>query len=327
MEEAGHYYTVYLTSLAVGFAEDIAYKHAVLAQMPDEVGYLDAANLHIKYCKMISKEKDLSGNSIRPPNDWRFIVEVALHSLTGGSSANQRLKTATFLMSKNIKADSLEFGLLLHRLGDTFAHSMMKDESVLYKVSYEYECSLDTIGHGLDGHDPDYPFLRQDLFYSYLLQLYTVMNSKINEKQSSIFKRGNNSNSPSISYQDLKDKFEYIFQKSKVSIALKILKNKHTVQNFMIDELRKASKALFGIRLKDYQPENDEAMDLNQFMQKHPEVKSMITKEKIISSLQSISDELFGESYIEKLQKAKELKDKEFADMRRQSARDRMNKY
>ena len=46
MEEAGHYYTVYYTSLAVGFREDVAYTQAVLAQMPDEISWLDAASLH-----------------------------------------------------------------------------------------------------------------------------------------------------------------------------------------------------------------------------------------------------------------------------------------
>jgi len=45
MQEAGHYYTVYYVSLAVGFERNTAYKNALFAQMPDEVTQLDATSL------------------------------------------------------------------------------------------------------------------------------------------------------------------------------------------------------------------------------------------------------------------------------------------
>ena len=34
MEESGHYYTVYITSLAVGFSEPLAYQHATITHRP-----------------------------------------------------------------------------------------------------------------------------------------------------------------------------------------------------------------------------------------------------------------------------------------------------
>src|SRR5260221_11333523 len=87
MEESGHYYTVYFTSLSVGFAEDVAYQQAVMAQMPDEVGWLDAANLHTDEC-LGFKEFDLNSNKLKVPNEWRYLVEYALHSLPDKRTAN-----------------------------------------------------------------------------------------------------------------------------------------------------------------------------------------------------------------------------------------------
>ena len=81
--------------------------------MPDEVVCRDAANLHERYCEtddadttrmsiaplIIGVSVDLSncfrevdqyGSACKIPDEWRYLIETALHSLSERSSAYQR---------------------------------------------------------------------------------------------------------------------------------------------------------------------------------------------------------------------------------------------
>lgn len=298
MEEGGHYYTVYYTSLAVGFNEDIAYRHAVLSQMPDEIGWMDAANLHIAQCTFQS-ERNLNGVTQGIPPNWRYLVEYGLHSLPGKSlnantrsSAYQRQHTTQALAKED--AGSLQFGLLLHRLGDTYAHSKINGESTMYTVSGPDEfCALNpftSIGHGHRNHDPDYAFLRPPLFFSYVENLYTVLYNKLQEAPSSKYRRG----VPARPYHQVESDLKFVFTEleNKVRDTYRITNNaipshargygarppaidKEQKASWLIDFIRNATVRNLKITMKPYKPERHEGLTLSQFLRQHPELNEL----------------------------------------------------
>lgn len=298
MEEGGHYYTVYYTSLAVGFNEDIAYRQALLSQMPDEVGWMDAANLHIAQCKFQSAA-NLNGVTQGIPPNWRYSVEYGLHSLPGKSlnantrsSAYQRQHTTQALAKED--AASLEFGLLLHRLGDTYAHSKIGNPATMYTVSGADEFCvsnpLTSIGHGHRFHDPDYPFLRPSLFFSYVENLYTVLYNKLQEPSS----RNYSSGVPARPYHQVANDFKYVFAQlvTKTQQAYRAANDaipaiargygarppeidKEQKARWLIDFIRSATIRNLKITMKPYRPENHEGLTLPQFLRQHPELSEL----------------------------------------------------
>ncbi len=299
MEDGGHYYTVYYTSLAVGFTEQVAYRHAVLAQMPDEVGWLDAANLHIREC--ISREEiNLNGVSSAIPNDWRYHVQYGLHSLPGQSlservrgSAFQRRQTTLALLRES--PVSLKFGLLLHRLGDTYAHSRLNDTSTMYTVTTTNRCFRpdsfanynNHFGHGHDGHTPDYPFLRVPLFLSYLENLYNVLHQKILAQNSASYRRHNRPRP----FHEVRADFQQFFLRLDTRVRteerrLQEILDRYspdstrapettndTKANWFIEEIRNGSQRILQIRMNAYRPETQGGMPLEQFLQNHRELR------------------------------------------------------
>ncbi len=286
MEESGHYYTVYFTSLAVGFAEDVAYQHALLAQMPDEVGWLDAANMHINQC-VGWNEFDLNSSKVEVPNHWRYVIEFGLHSLPdkkqdNTSSQKQRTLTADLLLKENPL--SLEFGLLLHRLGDTFAHSIMGNEIKLYTVAAGGpECfTNDSLGHKRDSHRPDYPFLRRDLFYDYLGTLYRVLSEKVNSPDAKLYKRRQ---LMTISAGDIELIFRQMLDDTHglVRSSMRGGLTDETTSLFFMEKIREASKKYLGVTMKPYAPEKIEKQTLSQFLSDHPELRSLGINQKSLS--------------------------------------------
>jgi hypothetical protein len=292
MEESGHYYTIYFTSLAVGFKKNVAYKQAVFAQMPDEVGWLDAANLHTDYC-LNSKETNLENRNVRVPNEWRFLVETAIHSLTGGSSDKQRFQTRDLLL-KN-RADSLEFGLLLHRLGDTYAHSIMGNENYLYKVEEDTVCfNPSDMGHFLHGHSPDYPYLRQKLFFTYLRDVYKILETKAdservinNNPTSSLIDR----DAKRLSLDELISIYSHSFAHNVRASMEMGLRDNLTVY-FFINDIRRACLRYLGVEMEPYKPENEDLMSLSTFLAKHPEIASSVSRTQLINAINKIIKEL-----------------------------------
>ncbi|MEP6747604.1 MAG: DUF6765 family protein [Bacteroidota bacterium] len=326
MEESGHYYTVYFTSLAVGFAEDVAYQHAVLAQMPDEVGWLDASNVHQAQCRGID-EYDLRGVKRRIPAGWRFNIEFALHSLPGtdpddnGRERFSKNPAVQFAATRNMllreNPISLEFGLLLHRLGDTFAHTVMGTEQKgqvprLYTVSnvdgmswpeiqpmfmmspvatvallelnpqHIGECvRIDSLGHLKNMHDPDYPYLRKPLYYDYLTQLYKLLLTKHDESGSVSYRRQNGF---TVSEAEINAIFRNILDDPYGLVNYSMFRRQpaETTIGYFIGKIREASRRHLGIEMKPYEPEKIEKQTLPEFLRDHKELKKLgITPEKI----------------------------------------------
>jgi hypothetical protein len=162
MQEAGHYYTTYFVSLAAGFDPHTALRNSVFAQMPDEVSALDA-----KYQGISAATETGPGILVSWANFERDLIQRGLHALTGGSSEQERSRTQKALRSTN--PGSMEFGFLVHRFGDTYAHTELDDDKKMYKTGW---------GHALPtllGSDPDMLHRRPTLFVEYVKHLYTTL--------------------------------------------------------------------------------------------------------------------------------------------------------
>ena len=125
----GHYWTVYLlaTILEIPNAERIAH----YAELPDTY---------------------INGNYAKERYTWADGVEqTRTHSLTGKYHSDERNATLNQLLSSST-SDLQEYGRLLHRLGDTYAHRKLNNPEMMYGNSNGY-----TTEHAitLDGSEPD----------------------------------------------------------------------------------------------------------------------------------------------------------------------------
>lgn len=296
MEESGHYYTVYFTSLAVGFDESTAYRHAVLAQMPDEVGYLDAANVHFAQC-IGSTEFNLAGKEVAPPADWRFLIEYAIHSLPDKKKGNlsaeyQRRMTGEQLLGN--KPDSLAFGLLLHRLGDTYAHSVMGNEKKMYSTTISGDTSscfnFDNLGHARHGHAPDHPYERPWLYYQYIEDLHRILYTKVQEEGSRLYRR----TGAAMTAPQMVKIFQRLLQDPAGPLQLYRRKGyDRWAPNIFIGRIRTECYNYFGITMRRYSPEWIGEQTLQSFLNDHPELKQMgIDEISITHALREIEQQL-----------------------------------
>jgi hypothetical protein len=314
MEAGGHYYTVYYTSLAVGFAENVAFRHALLAQMPDQVSWMDAADMHIAQCKG-SSLPDFNNITRRVPVAERYRAEYGLHSLpdknldaTTRSSAYQRQQTTNALLAES--PVSLKFGLLLHRLGDTYAHSRIGNEQEMYTVSTGETCfrpgnlwNYDTeFGHGHDCHKPDFPFLRQDLYFSYLKNLYDVLVKKVGEPASANYKR----NVRARPFHEVRGDFQMMFVRLESRSRAKREEEQKRLNrsggygrggyrvappvsddakaDMFIEEIRNTALRVMQVEMKkNYAPEKEQLLPLPRYLEQQKGLGSQLDDLKIDS--------------------------------------------
>ncbi|MFN7941174.1 MAG: RHS repeat-associated core domain-containing protein [Thermoanaerobaculia bacterium] len=163
--EAGHYYTVLWVALQIGYSFEEAERIAFFAQVPDEMGELDATE------NWFDAQSERTWNKLRIHNEnaaTRRMIEnqTALHALTGGSSD---LETRLAVEAARLAPDQASFGFQLHRLGDSFSHRELGNEAKLYDPGF---------GHGEElneGTSPDTIQRRPDLYLTYVRTLATVL--------------------------------------------------------------------------------------------------------------------------------------------------------
>jgi hypothetical protein len=300
MEESGHYYTVYYTSLAVGFSEYVAYRHAVLSQMSDEVTAMDASELQQAQC-LGWRVVDLDNKKRYVNYRSRFSMQNGQHALVNKDSS-EKIRSSEFQrnitrqMLEKEDAMSLKFGLLLHRLGDTFAHSKMGSERTMYTVNNSDSCGinvwLDNFGHLIHGHSPDYPFLRKPLFHSYLVTLYEVLFNKFLERSSLNYRRENYK--PGVKTRPVSlvvNDFNVMFTKLDTRVAEYFKQatsfeaggrrhsraysnvSDETKAEWFIKEIRNAAENILHVPMEPYAPEKDHGMSLKDFLDKHKDNK------------------------------------------------------
>ena len=158
--EAGHFYTAYLVAMAVGFDDATAFRIAFYTQMPDEVSELDATHMAIQ-----SIPQGLTGIPGMPSVRARDEVQRGGHALTGRPSAEERARRIG--VTSALDPSTVEFGLSVHALGDSFAHSTIADEGMMYQPVSGHLAQFVT-----DAHSPDYISLRPALYMAYVRALY-----------------------------------------------------------------------------------------------------------------------------------------------------------
>jgi len=122
-ETDGHYSTVYLVCLMLGMKEEDAEELAIATEAPDTT---------------IHNEMDFELNDTWISPDYQGPV----HSLTGGFHGIEEFMTAVkFLWLKidpNNREDSIrQLGELLHRFGDTYAHSKLDNVKPKDLIAYD----------------------------------------------------------------------------------------------------------------------------------------------------------------------------------------------
>lgn len=358
MEASGHYYTVYFVSLAVGFDDDVAREFAFYAQLPDQLDKLDAADLELKYLletkaiRLRSTVKALQFKpvplpisapgyqpyvpipSIGPTEDglkakqelntenyWRVLIERTLHALTGKNAKEEQNKTVEALRKTYSENFSYaKFGFLLHRLGDTFAHTRFNGEldeyhfepensrvnEMLYRADFH---ETGEHGHGLDGTHPDHPWQRKTLFMNYLGKLYEVLYDLCVNEQKSPFPKA--TCNKAYSFTEVKAVFENAIRASSKSYreGIDSLSKVDRQQykrfqpssglNDNIKALELNAQANFKLNLfleiigntniknpSTYSPEKDELMTYTELKKKYPNIPSFEKIEKYINEIQ-----------------------------------------
>ena len=180
---AGHYWTVYLVSLAAGWSRHAALTNAFYAQMPDQVDELDATEAGEDYVKTYAEKlftpKVASETFNREVSrlETDKIVQRGLHALTRRNGKDETdLRQAIF---KRLKPGTFEFALALHPFGDSFAHRMADTDSCLmYNAPFGHAVE---IAHFKDPHSPDNLHLHRQLYVRYGLKMFDLLANSLTD--------------------------------------------------------------------------------------------------------------------------------------------------
>lgn len=153
--EAGHFYTTYLVARAAGYPLDAAYKLAYFSQYPDEDPKFDAIN------------SGLDKN-----------VQMYLHNLRGSDPSKVRAYLACLLKSSEFSEE--EKGILIHGLGDSYAHAHPVKSMIPKWLGGKGDTGKESlydpgVGHGPQGHTPDYIGNYPAKYGRYVDQLYSIL--------------------------------------------------------------------------------------------------------------------------------------------------------
>ena len=114
-ESDGHYWTVYLVARMLGIEDKDAIQLATLAEGPDHIRQHDGA--------------------WHSTSTWAIPgLQQRWHALTGGDSGVEFLNTYVDLHNKDVLTSQgfFDFGILLHRFGDVYAHRNLDNPDEMY---------------------------------------------------------------------------------------------------------------------------------------------------------------------------------------------------
>jgi RHS repeat-associated protein len=153
-ETDGHFWTVYLMATMMG--SNLAFNIAQNTEVWDNYMYP-------------------SGDVYKENFTWApgLGYQRLVHALTGGNSAYERAQSAGMVADAE---STLQLGLALHRLGDSYAHSRLDDPSRMYSTG---------LGHAFtkqSGHAPDKIANRPELYKQYVSQLEGALGGRLGFK-------------------------------------------------------------------------------------------------------------------------------------------------
>jgi hypothetical protein len=168
-DEAGHFYTTYIIAKASGMTNAQAFELAYYSQLPDEVPTYDATHAGKQ---LIGNEAFRIAGAGLSPTDISFYndIQQLLHSLHTGD-VNTRRKCLQDLL-KGGGLEPWEMGLIIHALGDAYAHTYRDDQGVLHPYG-------PGIGHGFKNvpqfASPDDIANHPATYRNYVRALYGVL--------------------------------------------------------------------------------------------------------------------------------------------------------
>ena len=152
-ETDGHFWTVYLMATMMG--SNLAFNLAYHTEVWDNYMYP-------------------SGDAYQENRTWLYPdYQRNVHALTGGSSAYERMKSADMLSEAG---STLQAGLALHRLGDSYAHTRLDNRNKMYNTGF---------GHAFTdegGHAPDKIRNRPELYKAYTQHLAQALGDRLGFK-------------------------------------------------------------------------------------------------------------------------------------------------
>ena len=158
-EESGHYYSVLIASFAVGFSTEISKKNAFYSQIADEITELDALSLGLDAIWSI------------PGFISAYKIGDLIHGLSDEDAILERAITKEAVL--NATPGTMAFGLLSHRFGDTYAHTVdRRTGPIIPLINKEGNTHPHVQGHFTHGHKPDKIEVRPDLYVEYMTSLY-----------------------------------------------------------------------------------------------------------------------------------------------------------
>ena len=173
--EEGHYYTTYYVALRVGYSNEEAAKLALFSQLPDEVGTYDAVNAAVGAAvrhMQSTAGANTADQMVEVPQPELGLVPVqrGMHALSGLPGDKE---TAITVRAIRKSSDLATLGVLIHRLGDTFAHRGLIEEDTTY---------VHGVGHGYAGTTPDQIMKRPVLYAEYVRTLANTLSLKKNRR-------------------------------------------------------------------------------------------------------------------------------------------------
>lgn len=161
--EAGHYYTTFYTALETGNDLETSQTLALYSQIADEVNSLDATSVALDFVADTISKGALSLLVHTDAKEKMEVIQEGLHSLTGENAEKTRAIVTDAI--NNAETDEVK-GLLIHVLGDAYAHTKMDGSGELYSS---------TEGHLLDNTAPDEIHRREGLYLDFVDNLYDVL--------------------------------------------------------------------------------------------------------------------------------------------------------
>lgn len=148
--EAGHFFTVFIVAKLAGKNDADAFRLAYYAQLPDQAEFMEAI-----------------WSARHADEDMGKKVFDCIHSLHGGdaeASRTRRKQLRDYLKSNFSRLNVWQKGIILHALGDAYAHTNKYDVAWAWKR-----------GHLYAGHKPDWVSTDPKKFKEYVRALYFAL--------------------------------------------------------------------------------------------------------------------------------------------------------
>ena len=108
-------------------------------------------------------------------------LQQSIHALTGGNQPAEVFKSALMFLNNDGSCES--DGMALHRYGDSYAHSLLDNGSIMYGrdgYTTEHATAIES-DNTLTGTRPDKIFERPELYLNYVQDLANLISTKYSE--------------------------------------------------------------------------------------------------------------------------------------------------